>query len=274
MRATSACARGVQANNATADYLGDEGRVRADVSLIASRRANIRMSAIAFGMVLGTLTSDGTNFQISNMRSKQFLYGPATPQNVGQFIGGIALPGHVVVNALLGEAPILKHDQPASIDWEGGYYAIKIAGTNDAQEEIHVTPNPADWNLPWAQQRVRVLDVLVTQKGYTLYHVELDDHRPLKTAGPMVDPDHIDPDIPPSGGECNAEIPTRIHIESPDIGKDIRIRYPEGTPCPSTGGSNCASWNPPLQQNIFSQQPVPGLTPVPVGPTPVPVSGP
>lgn len=254
MHATGACALGVQGTT-KADYLGPQGRVRIEVKLIARKPANLRMDAInpfTHGPV-GTLTSDGKNFALMDMQNKKFLVGPALPCSIGMLLGGVQLPGHVIVDALRGEAPVLRHAQPGSIAWDGsGYYVIRLAGTSDASEEIHLLPHPDDWNKPWGDQRVRVLDFSVVQKGYMLYHVALDDHHPIQTAPAFVDPEHIDPDILPSGPACNAEIPRRIHIESPAQGADLRLSYTE------------AAWNPPLQPNVFAQQALPGLVRQPV----------
>lgn len=252
MRATTFCTRGVLAY-ANVDYLGPKDRVRVDVSVMALKPSNIRLGVFAFNNLVAELATNGKDFQLANMQTKQFLYGPAQPCNIGR-LTTLSLPANVLTDALLGQAPVLKHDAAqTTMEWDGsGYYVVKFAGTNDSNEELHLAPHPDDWNKPWNEQRVRVLDVVVTQKGYTLYHVDFDDHKPTATAPPIKDDAGVDPDIPPSGPACTAEIPRKIHVEVPEEGNDVRFRYDK------------VSWNPPLQfgNNQFILQPVPGLQPV------------
>ena len=119
-----------------------------------------------------------------------------------------------------------------------------------AMQQIHLAPHPADIGLPWGQQRLRVVDVEVKQQGVVLYHAHLDDHQAAAMAKPQVDPDGIDPPLPPSGPTCGAELPQRIHVEVPNKSEDVQFRYESVT------------WNPPLTAGMFTQTVVPaGLEP-------------
>jgi hypothetical protein len=164
------------------------------------------------------------------------------------------VPGSVLVGLLRGEAPVLVHPSAApTMAWSpDGYWVVRVDGTRDAHEEIHLAPRPSDWGLPWDRQRLRVLDVRVTQQGFVLYHAELGDHAPAPTAGPRLDPDNLEPPIPPSGPACDAEIPRRIHVEVPNPQADVRFVYDQ------------LSWNPPLPTGTFDQAPPPGMHVVPV----------
>ena len=151
------------------------------------------------------------------------------------------MPGHVLVELLRGQAPVLKQRRPStSIEWNGhGYYVLRIASTRDANEEIHLAPHPDDFGKPWNEQRMRLLDVRVEQYGSVLYHAELGDHRPTTTAPARVDPDGVDPPNPPSGPPSNAEIPRRIHVEVPGEEADVQFRYDDDAlePADSTRNS-------------------------------------
>ncbi len=253
MHATLACANGVQAN-AKIDHFGEQGRVRGDLMLFAVRPARIRMDAVSpFGVALATLTSDGARFALADLRNKVFYVGPASACNIAR-LTTVPVPGHVLVDLLRGEAPILKHTPgEATISWNtDGYWVLAIASTRDAREEIHLVPRPEDWTKPWDQQRLRVLDVQVVQQGYELYHAQLGDHSQAATSGPRLDPDNLEPPIPPSGPTCDAEIPHRIHVEVPVPRSDVRFQYGQVT------------WNPPLPAGVFEQQPPPGLRAEPV----------
>jgi hypothetical protein len=252
MRKTTLCARGLSAE-AKVDYLGPKDRVRVDVSVMALKRANLRLSVLAFNNMVATLATNGDKFQLQNFQTKQFLYGPAQPCNMAR-LTTLSLPPHVLTDALLGQAPVLKHE-PAqvAIEWDGsGYYVVRFPGTNDSNEELHLEVHPDDWNKPWGDQRLRVIDILVKQKGYTLYHVDFDDFQAAKTGEPIKDPEGIDPPIMPSGPACDAELPRKIHVEVPEEGNDVRFRYDK------------AFWNPPLPlgANQFVLPPLAGLQPI------------
>jgi hypothetical protein len=248
MHATFSCGNAVQAN-AKIDHFGEQGRVRGDLLLFAARPARIRMDAVSpFGVALATLTSDGPRFTLADLRNKVFYVGPASACNIAR-LTTVPVPGHVLVDLLRGEAPVLRHaPEGTTITWNtGGYWVLVIASSREAREEIHLAPRPEDWTKPWQQQRMRVLDVRVVQQGYVLYHAELDEHAQAPTAGPRVDPDNIDPPIPPSGPVCEAEIPRRIHVEVPVPTSDVRFQYQQ------------LSWNPPLPEGVFDQAPPQGM---------------
>jgi hypothetical protein len=245
MHATFACGNAVQAS-AKIDHFGEQGRVRADLMLFAARPSRIRMDVVSpFGVALATLTSDGRLFGLADKRDAAFLTGPASACNIAR-LTTVPVPGHVLVDLLRGEAPVLKHDAAsATIAWDAsGWWVLRIPSTREASEEIHLAPRPEDWQKPWQEQRLRVLDVRVEQRNFVLYHAELEDHAPAPTAGPRADPDNLEPPIPPSGPPCDAEIPHKIHVEVPSPQADVRFVYGQ------------LSWNPPLPEGTFAQ-PVP-----------------
>lgn len=247
MHSTFACGNAVQAG-AKIDHFGEHGRVRGDLMLFAARPDRIRMDVVSpFGVALATLTSDGRRFGLTDLRDKVFYEGPSRACNIAR-LTTLPVPGHVLVDLLRGEAPVLKHDpSAATIAWSSqGYWVLHVPSTRGASEEIHLAPRPDDWQKPWEQQRMRVLDVRVTQQGYVLYHAELDDHAGAPTAGPREDPDNLPGElpIPPSGPVCDAEVPRRIHVEVPYPEADVRFTTTQLT------------WNPPLPEGTFVQ-PVP-----------------
>ena len=248
---TQDCGQGIGAT-AKIDRFGKGGRIRGDLLIFAFWPALLRMDVVGpmnVGVV-ATLTADQKVFTLSDLREKKFYFGPAKACNLAR-LTTVPMPGHVLVSLLRGEAPVLKHDDAAAtIEWSRhGYYVVKIPSTRNAEEEIHIAPHPADIALPWNKQRMRVVDVEVRQEGIVLYHAALDDHAPAKSAGPRVDPDGIDPPIPPSGPACQAELPRTIHVEVPNKDEDVQFRYEDKD----------LTWNPPLIENLFTQQPPAGL---------------
>jgi hypothetical protein len=246
MRASQMCVNGVQ-GTAKVDTLSPRGRIRGDVYITAVNPDRVRFDVVSpFGATIYTLTSDGERFQMLDVKEKQFLHGPASPCNLARMTQ-VPVPGHALVSILRGEAPVLVHPKTdASIEWNSkGFYSLAIKSKHDASEEIHLEVHPDDWERKWTEQRVRVTNVRVAQRGIDLYQVELSNHEPMKTAGPRVDPDGIDEPIPPIGGACDAELPTSIRMRVPNTDEDVIFQYKEG------------KWNPPIIGGAFTQ-PVPG----------------
>jgi hypothetical protein len=246
MKATYACVNGAQ-GNAKIDHFSPRGRIRGDVYILAVNPDRVRFDVVSpFGATIYTLTSDGQRFQMLDLKEKQFLYGPASACNLAR-LTQVPVPGHALVSLLRGEAPVLVHDpRGATIAWDGdGFYRVLISSTRDASQEIHLTIPPEDMNRPWAEQRVRVTDVRVTQRGTDLYHAELKNHAAASTAAPRVDEEGIDDPIPPIGGACGAELPRSIRMRVPNTEDDVIFQYKD------------AKWNPPLLPGSFTQ-PVPG----------------
>jgi hypothetical protein len=248
LRATGACGTAIQAS-AKVDHFGKQGRVRGDVMLFAAAPANLRMDIVSpFGATLATLTSDGARFALADLRDKRFYVGAPSACNIAR-LTAVPVPGHALVSVLRGQAPLLKRAGEPTLAWSGrGYYVLVLPSTREAREELHLAPHPDDWAKPWSEQRMRLLDVVVEQQGFVLYHAELADHRPAHTAGPRVDPDGVEPPMPP-GAPCDAEIPRRIHVEVPGEDADVLFRFDE------------VAWNPPIPEGTFTQ-PRPEAMPV------------
>ncbi len=253
MKASAACGTSVQAN-AKIDFFGPQGRVRADLLMLASRPARLRMDVISsFNVQIATLTSNGKLFALTDLREKRFLYGPASACNIAR-LTQVPIPGHALVDLLRGQAPILKHEPNAgTIAWSGsGYYVVTVPSTRDASEELRMEPHPDDLAKPWSEQRLRLVRVTVRQYGDVLYDAKLGGHRATAMAKERVDPDGIDPPMPPSGPRCESELPRKIEVDVPMKDEQVVFTY------------DVVTWNPPLPEGVFLQPPPSGLPMVPV----------
>jgi hypothetical protein len=250
MKAEYACVNGVQ-GEAKIDHLSKQGRVRGTLFLLAQNPDRVRFEVVSpFGPTLFLLTSDGKEFRLLDVKNKQFLTGPPKACNLARMTQ-VPIPGHALVSLLRGEAPVLLHDAAqAKIEWngDGGFYRLLIDSKHSAREEIHMQVHPKDFEKPWNEQRVRVTNVHISQMGVDLYQVDLANHTPTKTAPPRVDPDGLEPDVPPTGGVCEAEIPLSIHMKVPNTEDDVIFQYKEGV------------WNPPVITGAFTQQEPGGIT--------------
>lgn len=247
MRATTACSRALT-SDAKIDYFGDAGRVRGSLLYVVAVPDKLRLDVVSpFGATVSTVTSNGTRFSLFDLRQKQFLRGPANACNLGRFTH-VPVPPAALVQLLRGEAPVLVHDDKgASIAWESGEYVVRIQSTRGATEEIHLEPLKQDYSLPFGEQRVRVTEVRVVQQGVELYRAQLVGHRPAKMSGPRVDPDGLDPPVPPSGPSCQSEVPGRLRLQVPDGNQDVILENVD------------VSHNPPLSPNVFEQSPPGGV---------------
>jgi hypothetical protein len=241
MRAGFACSRGLTGEG-TFDYFGDEGRIRAKSLYVVARPARLRFDVInPLGGVLSTLTSDGQSFAFSDLRARQFLTGPADECNLEQALK-VPVPPEALAELLTGQAPILVHRaEQAQLGWESGSYVLRIDSDYRAAEEVRLAPRDEDWARPWQEQRLRVLQVRVSQQGLVLYDARLEEHRAAGIAGPRVDSDGLEADVPPSGPSCDAEVPRRLRFVVPGAGRDIVFIQGD------------VHHNPPLTPGLFRQ---------------------
>jgi outer membrane biogenesis lipoprotein LolB len=241
------CSRGL-AGEGKIDYFGKEGRVRGSLMFMVARPDSVRLDVISpFGATLSTLTSDGSNFSLLDLRQKVFLRGPASACNLAQFTR-VPLPPHALVSLLGGQPPVLAHDaSAASLAWESGRYVVRIAGEHLATEELTFSVGDADYDKPYGAQQVLLSSVEVRQKNYVLYRAELAAHEAASTAPPRVDPDGLEPDMPPSGPDCRAVLPRRLRLEVPAEEQDLLLAIDE------------ISHNPPHQPGVFQQRPPGGV---------------
>lgn len=246
MHATLACSRGL-VGEAKADFMDKRGRVRGSLSILAALPDRTRLDVFSpFGASLSTLTTDDGQFAFFDLEQRNFVVGPASPCNIARFTQ-VPMPPFALVQLLRGEAPVLKHSRGQSqIDWSsgvfgGGRYRLEVHGQYESLETIEMVPHPDDFERPWQEQRVRVLRVELAQQGIALYQAELEDHRAASTAKIRQDPDGIDPDIPPSGPVCSAEVPRRMRLVVPDGKSDLVIHFER------------VEHNPPLVTGAFRQ---------------------
>jgi hypothetical protein len=247
MQRTTACSRALT-SDAKLDYFGDVGRIRGSLLYVVEVPDKLRLDIVSpFGATVSTVTSDGRNFALFDLRQKQFLRGPANACNLGRFTH-VPVPPAALVQLLRGEAPVLVHSETgASIAWESGEYVVRIQSTRGATEEIHLQPLKQDYALPYDAQRVRVTEVRVLQEGVELYRAELVGHRPAKMSVARVDPDGLDPPVLPSGPTCQAEVPGRLRLQVPNGNQDVILENVD------------VSQNPPLDPKVFEQSPPGGV---------------
>jgi hypothetical protein len=124
---------------------------------------------------------------------------------------------------------------------------IHVTSKYEATQQIAISPSDADYDKPYGSQYVSLESVEVRQRNYLLYRAELAQQDPAKTAPARSDPEGIDPDVPPSGPECGARLPRRLHLEVPAEEQDLVLSISE------------IAHNPPLTPGVFDQRPPGGV---------------
>lgn len=229
--------------SAKIDYLGDKGRVRGDVSVLASGPARLRFAITADVVgAAGEVATDGVRFQADDKGRGRYIVGPAKPCNIAR-ITQVPLPLEELVPMLWGMRPHLEGPMKCdSIEWDDDHYVVMMsrADNKSLAHELHVTPYSADWNKPWSEQRVRLLGVRAWDKDSLVYRVTMKDHEVAGMAKPMVDPDGLNPDVPLSGPAVSGvELPRTIRVEVPSKKSDVIFKYTEELV------------NPPLIESAF-----------------------
>src|SRR5690606_33762644 len=144
--------------------LGEKGRVRGDVSVLASGPARLRFALTADVVgAAGEVASDGLRFQADDRGAGRYVVGEAKPCNIAR-VTQVPLPLEQLVPMLWGMRPHLEGPISCdSISWsDDGHYVVMVSGAQKGSgvaHELHLAPYPTDWDAPWEKQRLRLLGV-------------------------------------------------------------------------------------------------------------------
>lgn len=249
--------KGVSGVKGTAkiDYLGDKGRVRGDLQVLAAAPASLRF-AITANVIggAGEVASDGFKFEAEDKGANKYLVGEPKPCNIAR-ITQVPLPSDELVPTLWGMRPkIAGPIQCDSIGWSGdGFYRVTLSDASGLSHELHLVPTPGDWSKPWQEQHVRLVGVVGWSSNKPdadlVYRVTMKDHDVAHTAKPIVAEDPgLDEDVPPSGPNVDVEVPRTIHVEVPAKKADVIFQY--------TGE---VVVNPPIPKGAFQLVLTPGV---------------
>ena len=152
------------------DHMAHGGeRVRVKVNMLLARGGKLRFEADSpLGGALATLTSDGQQFSLLDVRSNRFLTGPAKACNVARLIR-LAIPPDDIVAVLMGGAPLERNAQGVSWDPNhGGREVLTLATPDGGQETIELDAHDKRWDVMRAERRDAAGRVLwrVTNDGF------------------------------------------------------------------------------------------------------------
>jgi hypothetical protein len=246
VRHTHECSRGLR-GEATFDYFDPERRVRVDAFYQVAHSNRVRFDLISpLGTPLSTVAVDEAQFTLLDRQARVFHVGVPNACNVERFLR-VPVPPEVLVQLLSGVPAVLAHHAADEhIMWQDGNYVAVIEGEHGASQRLVFELVSEDREKPYAQQRLRLIEVSVSQGGVLLYRAELRDYAVTKTAEPRLDPDGLEPPISPSGPPCRAEVPRRIRFEIPISERDVVFEQKN------------TEHNPPLLPDAFTQEKPPG----------------
>lgn len=222
MTALRARAEHLRTLRATAkvDHMANGGeRVRLKVNLLVARGGKLRIEADSpFGGALATLTSDGKNFALLDVRNNRFVAGAANACNVARLIR-LAIPPDDIVAVLLGGAPL--DGAVKGVAWNpnnGGREVLTLALPDGGAETIELDARDKRWDVMRAERRDAAGKVLwrVTNDGFK-------DHGGVRL------PDVEDVEEPPHGAD--AEIKFRTVEPNLELDEQLfRLAPPAGIP--------------------------------------------
>jgi hypothetical protein len=243
------CSRAVQ-GDASLVASGPLVKVRGKMLYMAEAPEKVRFDLYSeFGVTLSTLTSDGKKFGLYSLDQRSFWHGPARTCNIKRFTQ-VAVPPFALVELLRGRPPVLEHDAGAARIkyrrplFSEGRYVVDIESANEASQRLELGIPEEDFQKPLSLQRVRLLSVRVKQGGDLLYKVVLDGHRAASRAASKLTAEEIEMGVtplPPSGPECNAELPSTLSFTVPGSGYKLTIE------------NERAHHNPPIAPAAFQQ---------------------
>ncbi len=217
---------------ARVEQRGRGGRVKATVLLWAARQEQLRLDAMTqFGPAL-TLTFDGNELLVSDLRKKEFLRGRSCFDQLGRRFG-VPLPPRAVVSSLFGSVPfrIARGELKACTT---SSYEVKQE-QDGGSVTMRWNVREQDVNAPPSDQQLYLQKVIVrSSRGKLVRELTYDDYRSVW--------------LPSAGGAPQAvPMPFQIRYRAPSEKVDTWLRFKDMT----------LNAEPP--QDAFRQTPRPGL---------------
>jgi hypothetical protein len=197
---------------ARVEQWGRDGRIRGTVMMFIQRPDSVRFDAMTQFGPAAILTSDGSEFALTDLREDRYLTGPTCPQNIARLLG-IPMSGAEVTLLLLGDTPRIAAAR-REIECTGdGTYLVTLHGAEGRRQEIEL--DVRDWDrerAPPMEQRLRLVrSEVFTPEGRTEWRATMDDHRVI------VDPESED--------GMGVAMPFEVRFEHPRENADTTVRF-------------------------------------------------
>jgi hypothetical protein len=121
------------------------------------------------------LTSDGENFQLSDLREGMFLHGPTCPENIARLLG-ISVDAENVLRLLTGDTPIIDAREQ-SMQCRDGRYVVTLVAADRTTQEVSFSVHEDDLDKPPAEQRLTLRrSVERAASGETRWEASYDEY--------------------------------------------------------------------------------------------------
>lgn len=199
---------------AKADVMGNQGRIKVDISLIAARPQRLRLAGenSLTGPLL-TLATDGTTFQLLDVRENRFQTGAVSACNMARILG-IAMHPSQVIEVLMGGVPLLPNPSALEVSWDGrdgGREVLTLRDGRGISEVIYLQAEGRTWDVREAEGR--------DEQGKAVWRLRNEGFALLDGS--------------------TLRMPATTYLEDPPHKSDLRLRWREREP------------NPPLEPEVF-----------------------
>jgi hypothetical protein len=198
---------------ATVEQWGRDGRIRGTVMMFVERPASVRFDAMTqFGPAV-ILTSDGSEFALTDLRENRYMQGPTCPENIALLLG-IPMSGADVTLFLLGESPMIQTDRRSIECVSDETYLVTLHGDQGERQELalEVREWDMDRNAPPDEQRLRLRrSEMFDARGETVWRATYDDYRVIED--------------PNSAEGYGVAMPFKIRFEHPAENADTTVRF-------------------------------------------------
>lgn len=204
---------------------GSRGRIRGTVLMFLERPNRVRFDVMTQVGPAAVLTSDGDNFQLSDLREGVFLHGPTCPQNIARLLG-ISVEAEQVLRLLTGDTPLIDAVE-RSMECVDGLYLVRLVGADGTTQEVVFSQREAENGaFPEAQELTLRRSTKRGPDGNREWEVTYDDY--------------LDVD--------GQRFPTNVRFIDEIHGADTTVRV------------KAISLNPDVPQGAFQQTPAPGMS--------------
>ncbi len=154
---------------------GRNGRIRGTVLLFLERPNRVRFDVMTQLGPAAVLTSDGENFQLSDLREGVFLHGPTCPENIARLLG-ISVDAENVLRLLTGDTPMIEAIEQ-SMECRDGRYVVTLVATDGTTQQVAFSVDEADRDkAPEAQLLTLRRSTERAPDGKTRWEATYDDY--------------------------------------------------------------------------------------------------
>ena len=204
---------------------GRHGRIRGTVLMFLERPSRVRFDVMTQLGPAAVLTSDGDNFQLSDLREGVFLHGPTCPENIARLLG-ISVDAENVLRLLTGDTPMIEATEQ-SMECRDGRYVVTLVAADGTTQEVGFSVDQADQDkAPEAQRLLLRRSTERAPGGRTRWEATYDDYIDVE----------------------GQSFPTNVRFvdEVNDADTSVRVKS--------------ISLNPEVPEGAFQQAPSPGMS--------------